>query len=244
MEHHKPHGLCRGYSLYIKFIIKRIIITLFILIFSFFLILIVIQLINLNFFSFKEIKKLNDKYKFLFNDNYKSNISLIYSYNSLIAGNAYFYKYNSFEICILELNQYNNINFDDIGIKNYILNGENTSFIKFRTTIIGNKNSNNIISLYPKFKKVKQIKLYVTSKINKTVKKDNKYFYLNFIGDSFAISSNDEYPELVFALLEKETSVNTLILKKQNKIFFIIEYKSNENSNNYDINLLDLIKVD
>jgi|GEM_PF-5930742 len=238
--------------------IKRIIIILLISIPSIIIFLVLLGFlytyIDSKFFGFRIDEKLNDLYGYIFNNKYKENIIINNSYSSRRYGYMYYYIYKSNIICVTEIKQFDNINLKEIKIKNYNLVGEKKEYPHTSISGISRLEPHLIMGYYPDSKRTQNVNIYMENKIE-NLAQNEKYMYIKFIGDVFAISSTDEYPDLKFVLTEQMNPIMELLIlkdkgkdKKEDKTLIILKYKGKDigNSENIedDVSLLDLINVD
>lgn len=225
-----------------KKIAKRIIVIILILPVIFFILSILLYFFNSYIFNFYDNDNLDNKYIKLFNETYKSKITLTNSSKAIKAGYSFLYSYNSSsEISVMELSQYDNISINNINIKNYLIESENKSFYYFKTYIHYNTYPNLLITLYVKYRKIKEANLYIKGEPEKFLKEED-FLYLKFNGNSFTVSSTEKYGELNYGFFENEIPIELLILRDGNRVLFITKYSIIEGSND-NVSLLDLIKT-
>jgi hypothetical protein len=221
--------------------IKIIIRTVLLIIVGIIVIILLLYFFNLSLLGLKEDKKLdNSKYIHYFNPNYNNYLILKTSYTSILGGYFYNYNYKENQVRIMEFKQYSKIKIKEINIKNYILRGKNEKPFNFNNGINSKEIPSLFVSLNTTFNKAKQMDIYLENSIEKDIRNEN-FVYLKFKGISFSISRTDKYPELFFS-----TGVNVnyefLVLKKQDKLLFILKYSAVDNKID-DVSLLDMINV-
>jgi len=211
-----------------------------------FVITIVLFLVNLFYYGFNEDKEFKYRYLGLFNENYRQKIVSGTSWISRSNSYTDFYEIGREEICVIELNRYNKVKIKDIRINNYLTKEHNTNFIKSQGTLVNNKYPYPNILLYPIYSQVKNIDIYIGSKIHK-ITKNNKFIYIKFEKTPLELRSIEKYPEFIFNCLS-DPPIELLILNKNDTTLFIIKYcteikQKNERESRDHISLLDIVNL-
>lgn len=191
------------------------------------------------YYGFKNNRLLSYKYSVLFNDNFQNKIKADTTWVAK-SGYIYFYNYESSQICIIELDLYRNIDINNIIIKNDTVSGVNNDFFKSEINVNDNKYPYPHILLYPISKKLDKINVYIKSNIKKVIKKE-KALYVKFEKTPLKFNSIEKYAELIFKTISSP-SVELLILKKQDRLLFILKYNTIRDVQD-KTSLLDMVKM-